>query len=1821
MKTTFDRISGMTAEQRDKLAEQFEKASRVAGAEPIAVVGIGCRLPGGVTGPESFWELLENGTNAVTEVPADRWDAEAFYDPDPMAPGRMPTKWGAYLNDIAGFDADFFGITPREAAAMDPQQRVLLEVAWEALENAGLAPDHLGETRTAVMMGVYYTEYQNSSAGDPDTIDAYSATGNAHSVTVGRISYLLGLKGPAVAVDTACSSSLVSIHLACQSLRMRESDLALAGGVSLNLRPETQLALAKWGMLSPHGRCYAFDSRADGFVRGEGAGVVVLKRLTDAVRDGDRVLGVVRGSAVNQDGRSNGLTAPNAPSQRDVITRALRSADVPAGSVNFIETHGTGTGLGDPIEFDALAAVYGRGEVPCALGAVKTNMGHLEAAAGIAGFIKTVLTLQHGKIPPNLNFEKWNPTIDPSATRLFVPTKAGEWPESEHPRRGAVSSFGMGGTNAHIVVEQGPEYAPTAVDSAPAVTTLVVSGKTPARLAAAATALADYLDGDGATAALADVAHTVNHHRSRYNTIATVCARDHAEAVTGLRALAAGQLAPGVVPAHDARNGVGAGSGTVFLYSGQGAQWAGMGRELLVSEPTFAAAVDELEPTFVDKVGFSLRQVLEAGEPVVGIDRIQPVLVGMQLALTALWRSYGVEPDAVIGHSMGEVTAAVVAGALTPAEGLDVIATRTRLMKRLSGQGAMALLELDATAAEKLIADRPDITIAVYASPKQSVIAGPPDQVDELVAMVDAQGKLARRIEVDVASHHPTIDPVLPELREALAYLAPAAPKIPLISTVGYAGSSPLFSADYWATNLRNPVRFSQAVHEAGAENSNFIEISPHPLLTHAITDTLAAQTTSRKFHVGATVNRDHPEMLAFHAQLAAVRPPAVAAPEEIHARVTDAPGNAWQHTSYWMADRSAGREFSGAHPLLGLHVELPSGSGHVWQSDVGLEAHPWLADHIVHGLPVMPGAGFAEIALAAGCEALGLPATGVEVAVEVEQMLPLDPHTRLTTQVVRDDSTGEQRVEIHSRSDAGGWTRHAVGTVRAADAAESAPARLTASSGDGTPVSPAAAGSPVSPADFYTALRRTGAHHAHAFAALTRIVRGSGAADTEIVLPDEATPHRGIVLHPVMLDAALQGLAAAMSDETLSDSTDVTYLPVGFGSIRVFGEIGRRARCRAELVSVVEDSGDAVGRVTLTDDTGAVLARVDDVHLKRIQRRTVPLPLSQKIFDSVWVESPVPSGAAPTGSWLALADTAAALATAQDFASGFGAPERRVLTADLGDENAVREAFATATADPDLPPAGVVVFVDHPDFDGTDAAAGLAHARDVIWGVAGAVRAIVGSWHGKAPRLWLVSKGGLVVGDSREDPDGAGNPGTGSLKGLVRVLAYEHPDLKTTLLDVGADGDAAATLATEIEGGNAAPTDDVIAWRGSTRFVERLSRAKLPATPGDVVVRKDGSYVVTGALGGVGMAVVRWLVDRGAGRVVVNGRSEPSEEVQAELDQLSERAEIVAVLGDVARPGVAERLVSAAAETGKPLRGLIHSAAVLEDEIFVGLTRESLDKIWVPKAAGALRLHEVTAGLDLDWWVGFSSIVSLLGSPGQAAYACANAWLDSLVAWRRAAGLPATAINWGQWADVGLASSLRFSVLDPITPAEGVDALGGVLAAGFSRVGIARLRLDRAAAAFPEIHQIGFFADLVGELETDDVDEDWGGPDALKELDAAEINRVVVARLRRRISAIMGYSDDGAVDVAQPLTELGLDSLMAVRMRNTIRGDFGVEPPVALLLQGASLADLALDLIRQLGLAEEDTSERPNALRDRAQQRAAARQRAASRRKVGPRS
>jgi acyl transferase domain-containing protein/acyl carrier protein len=908
--------------------DTLKRPARNSLDEPIAVIGMGCRFPGGISGPESLWQFIVDRGCSIGQVPEERWKPFENGSPEVAAALARTTRWGSYLSDIDAFDAEFFEITPNEAAKMDPQQRLLLEVAWEALEHAGIAPSSLRRSQTGVFAGSCTSEYGAIASGDLTQVDAWNNTGGAMSIIANRLSYFLDLRGPSVAVDTACSSSLVAIHLACQSLRTQDSHLAIAAGVNVLLSPAVFRGFDQAGALSPTGKCRAFDAAADGFVRGEGAGVVVLKRLTDAQRDGDRVLAVICGSAINQDGRSNGLMAPNPAAQMAVLKAAYTNAGMQPNEVDYVETHGTGTLLGDPIEARALGTVLGRGrpeDSPLLIGALKTNIGHTEAAAGIAGFIKAVLALQRGEIPPNQRFESPNPHIPFGDLRMKVVATQTDWPDTRHPRRAGVSSFGFGGTNAHVVLEQGQEVAPAPrVTSDPGVSTLVVAGKTPQRVAATASALAEWMDGGGAEVALADVAHTLNHHRARQSKFGTVVARDRDHAVAGLRALAAGQHAPGVVGPQESDE---PGPGTVFVYSGRGSQWAGMGRQLLADEPAFAEAVAELEPVFVEQAGFSLHDVLANGKELIGIEQIQLGLIGMQLTLTALWRSYGVHPDVVIGHSMGEVAAAVVAGALTPAEGLRVTATRSRLMAPLSGQGGMAMLGLDVAATEALIAEYPQVTLGIYNSPRQTVIAGPTDQIDELIARLRGQNRFASRVNIEVAPHNPAMDALQPAMRAELADLVPQVPTIPIISTTYEdLDRRASFDAEHWATNMRNPVRFQQAITAAGTDHHTFIEISAHPLLTQAISETLHSAQHGSKYTSVGSLQRNSDDTIAFRTSLNTVRtthPPQTPHPPEPHTQIPTTP---WHHTRHWLDTTAIARQASESFKNNGS--AQPTGTG-----------------------------------------------------------------------------------------------------------------------------------------------------------------------------------------------------------------------------------------------------------------------------------------------------------------------------------------------------------------------------------------------------------------------------------------------------------------------------------------------------------------------------------------------------------------------------------------------------------------------------------------------------------------------------------------------------------------------------------------------------------------------------------------------------------------------------------------------------------------------------------------------------------------------------
>ncbi|MCU1502025.1 MAG: Beta-ketoacyl synthase, partial [Ilumatobacteraceae bacterium] len=1021
--------------------EQVERARR----EPIAIIGMGCRFPGAAS-PEAYWELLRDGVDAIVETPAERWDAAAMFDPDPEAPGRVATRWGGFLDHIDEFDASFFGMAPREAAQMDPQQRLLLEVAWEALEDGGQPPDRLAGTRTGVFVGIHSHsgDYYMMQAAEPRRLDLYSGTGTSHSVVSGRLSYLLDLRGPSLAIDTACSSSLVAVHLAVQSLRSGECSLALAGGVNAIIDPTFTIVASRMRTLSARGRCQPFDARGDGYARSEGCGVVLLKRLSDALADGDRIAAVIHGSAVNQDGRSNGLTAPNSLSQQAVIRDALADAGMRPDQIGMIEAHGTGTPLGDPIEVEALTAVFGANEdsaAVCTLGSAKANIGHTEGAAGVAGLIKAVLTLRHGEVPPLVHFEQLNPHITLAGTPFVITTELRPWPAGETPRRAGVSSFGWSGTNAHVVIGEIPVEPPVAE--------VVVDGGGPyilpisARSAGAlrelvgeyATLLAERTD-----LALGDVCATAALRRSHHDHRLAAVGRTRAEISAHLEAFLATDESGGP-PGGSA--GTRARDLMAFVFSGQGSQWTGMARGLLVSDPVFREVMERCELAFAPYVDWSLVELLLASDPRIDeIDVIQPTLFAIEIALAAVWRERGVEPDAVVGHSMGEIAAAHVAGILSLDDAATIICVRSLLLRRILGRGAMAVVDLPIDEARRVIAGREDrLAIAVSNSPGSTVLSGDPDSIDAVIAQLTAEDVFCRRAKVDVAGHSPQVDPLLDELVAALADIRPQAATIPFFSTVTARWEDgPGLDADHWARNLRQPVLFAAAVqHLLDDGHGRFVELSPHPVLLNAIEDSV--RHTGGSACTVASLRRDADEPVAMRRALAALYvdgfPVDWTLLHPTPYRNVALPTYPWQRQRHWIdvsATNGAGRRGRIEHPLLGWSLPLADADGvEVWENELEVRDLPNLYELGVDDVAVLPPAALVELALAAADRAGHRCLAGIRF----ERPVVLDPDGRTRIQVVVDPRRGVGgSITVYARHGEH-WVRHATAVLASrADAA-----------------------------------------------------------------------------------------------------------------------------------------------------------------------------------------------------------------------------------------------------------------------------------------------------------------------------------------------------------------------------------------------------------------------------------------------------------------------------------------------------------------------------------------------------------------------------------------------------------------------------------------------------------------------------------------------------------------------------------------------------------------------------------------------------------------
>ncbi|RST05649.1 acyltransferase domain-containing protein [Streptomyces sp. WAC07149] len=1186
------------------------QAAESAGHEPIAITGMACRYPGGVSSPEDLWELVAAGGDAVGAFPVNRgWDIESLYDPDPDKPGTNYVREGGFLHDLDRFDAGFFGISPREALAMDPQQRLLLETGWEAVERAGIDPTTLTGSLTGTFVGFSAIDYTTGILQAPDELEGYLGTGNLASVMSGRLAYSLGLEGPAVTIDTACSSSLVALHMAVQALRNGECSMALAGGVTVMSNPAGFVEFSRQRALAADGRCKAFAAAADGFGPAEGVGMLLVERLSDARRAGRRVLAVIRGTAVNQDGASNGLTAPNGPAQMRVIKQALASARVTAADVDAVEAHGTGTTLGDPIEAQALLATYGQNrpaDRPLWLGSVKSNIGHTSAASGAAGVMKMVMAMRGGLLPQTLHVDAPSPKIDWASGAVELLTEARAWPETGRPRRAGVSAFGISGTNAHVILEQAPEDTGTdtgtetgaepaesgpgrpAVLSGPVDgTPWLLSGRTAAALRGQAGRLAAHA-----------AAHPGAHTATGVALATTRAAFDHRAAITSttspqdtaraLAALADGDTATGV---HQGQAGSGK---TVFVFPGQGSQWAGMALELYDSSPVFAARLDACAEALSPHTDWSLREVLRQEDGAPGFDRVdvvQPALWAVMVSLAELWRAAGVVPAAVVGHSQGEIAAAAVSGALSLEDAAKVSALRARAIVALAGKGGMVSVADTADAvAERISAWGDRLALASVNGPQSTVVSGDPEALDELMTACEADGVRARRINVDYASHGPQVESIRDEVIALLEGIEPRTAEIPFFSTVTgeWADGSEL-DAEYWYTNLRRTVRFQDAVAgllERG--HKVFVEASAHPVLTIGVQETFEAAGTSAV--TLGTLRRDEGGPRRFLASLAEawthgapVDWQAVHADQD--ASGVDLPTYAFQRERYWLtapagtgtADVAAAGLGAADHPLLGAAVRLAEGGQTVLTGRLSLRTHPWLADHVVAGARVLPGAAFVELAVRAGDEA-GCD-TLDELTLEAPLVLPDEGPVLLQIVVGAPDPASRRTVAVYGRQDAAEspWTRHAQGVLSRAETPE--PGReLTAW--------PPAGAERVDLDGFYEGLSGSGYGYGPAFQGLAEVwLPGDGVGVyAEVVLPEEQREDAGrFGLHPALLDAALHALA--VSGPEAEDGT--AWLPFAWSGVRLHAAGASRVR-----VHLTPAGPDEVA-LTVADATGRPVASV----------------------------------------------------------------------------------------------------------------------------------------------------------------------------------------------------------------------------------------------------------------------------------------------------------------------------------------------------------------------------------------------------------------------------------------------------------------------------------------------------------------------------------------------------------------------------------------------------------------------------------------------------
>ncbi|MFF1920082.1 amino acid adenylation domain-containing protein [Streptomyces sp. NPDC058221] len=1806
----------------------------------VAIVGIGCRLPGGASDHRAFWQNLLDGKDCVIPTPADRYDVTTLKSRHRDKPGRLAGGRGGYIDGFDEFEPAFFGISRREADHMDPQQRKLLEVAWEALEDGGQVPADLAGSDTAVYVGAFTLDYKILQFADLSfgTLAAHTATGTMMTMVSNRISHSFDFRGPSLSVDTACSSSLVAVHLACQSLNRRESGLALAGGVLLHMAPQYTVAETKGGFLSPEGRSRTFDASADGYVRAEGVALVALKRLEDAVRDGDPIHAVILGSGVNQDGRTNGVTVPSADAQVSLVRRVCAEAGITPGDLQYVEAHGTSTPVGDPIEANALSRALTIGRAPgarCYVGSVKANIGHTESAAGVVGLIKTALALKHRRIPPHINLDTVNPAIDQSSSPYEIPTRVTDWPEHEGPARAGVNAFGFGGTNAHVVLEEPPARPAPPRPKERSWSILPLTSRHPDALPRLAEGIGRELTAEhGSGVALADLGHTLAHRRQHLESRLSVVYSSPESLDEALGTYLRGEPHPRVVQgrqldAPDRR--------PVWVFTGMGPQWWGMGRGLLESEPVFRDAVTACDREIRKITGWSLMDEMAADE-----DRsrmaetwlAQPANFAVQIGLAALWRSYGVRPGAVVGHSTGEIAAFYEAGVYSLEDAVGIAVHRSRLQHTLSGTGTMLAVGLPEDDADHRVAPyRDQVSVAAVNSPTSVTLAGDRSALTALADELRSEQVFTRFLAVEVPYHSPAMEHIKDELLTALADIEPRPARVPLHLT-GQEGvaENVVLDADYWWRNVRHRVRFQAAVDRLADDGHRlFLEIGPHPVLGHAIRECLDA-----KGHTAVSVpsvRRQEDETERFAVSLANLHTLGAAIAWDVlqpAGETVPLPAYPWRRDRHWTEPSAVAQIRLGLldHPLLGRRTDHPEPA---WEARLDTERLPYLADHRIQDSVVFPAAGYLEMAAQAVRELTG----GTDVAlsgIELRKALFLAEDDVRTVHLSVSLEDGSFVIATAGAGTEAERTVHASGAVHAVQRRSAGPAL------DSGPIRERSRRR-LGSQECYAALAGLGYRYGPAFQAIEEVWIGTDEVLARIRPPAEigagAADHH---IHPVLLDACFQTLLTPqiLARDKASPGTgirlplsldEMSLSPVGDQPLWVHGTVSRH------------NGDELVGDLALYAEDGTALGRMRGFRAADVERAAGGVSrttVDSWLAEPVWIDCPWPQdaeeGTAGGQDWLVLADNGGVGDAFAELVTARGDRCRLLRAGDNGDRAAaggelpatrdcaarLEERFAGLDRDGDAF-RGTVVHLWNLDLPGIAASerADLARAAESgAYSLVALARILLAQPGGG--RLHVVTRGAQPV-----SPGEGSEPLGAPAWGVTRVL--RHQELvghRGKLVDLdpgrepgppGARADAEALLREFLS-----DDEEEIGLRGERRATSRLRPAEGLTKPLPPRMRADGSYLVTGAFGALGRVLCRTLVKRGARRIILMGRTPVPERGQwRTTDPATPQGKAVALLRELEAAGAQTVLaqvdvtdenaltdwLDAYRQSGAPpVRGVFHLAGQVRDRLVAAMDRSTFDSVLDPKTVGAYLLDRHLRDEPLEHFVLFASIASLLTTAGQTNYAAGNAFLDALAHRRRAQGLPALSLDWGPWAtgmieELGLADHyLRSRGMSSLSPEAGMSVLERVIGQDRAQLLVATVVDWPTFLAWYDTPP-PMVTELAAAAQKHEVDEADDFLDSFRDAGEAERRSLVADRFTALTATVLRTAAH-EIDPGAGLSGLGLDSLLAMELRARTQTDLGVALPVVALLSGTPVGELAGRLYEGLverlaagGAAESDAS------------------------------